>query len=147
LAALGIVAAVMIGLVLAGETVIALALLFMCLVGGASVNGMQAFMYAVSSHSYPTSIRGSAIGVAQTFSRVGALASPPAAAWYFASDLSVTTFLFMMAGVMCLTTVSFFLIPSHIPKNAKEDEADTGKKSQAKPDTAMPHAKVEDVVS
>ena len=49
---------------------------------GASINGMQAFIYAVAAHSYPTEIRGSAVGLAQTVSRIGAVASPMVASAY-----------------------------------------------------------------
>lgn len=123
LAALGAVATVVMALLLQVDTVSAFLLLSACLIGGASVNGMQAFMYAVSAHSYPTQIRGSAIGMAQTFSRIGAVLSPIVAGIYFAMEPlpSVSAFLFFMAAVIMLTVTSFFLIPSHIPKNEKPD--------------------------
>ncbi len=93
-------------------------LLALCLLAGASVNGMQAFMYAVSAHSYPTEIRGSAVGMAQTFSRIGAVLSPTAAS-YFAMQPTppVNNFFLFVAGVIVITVVSFWLIPSQIPPN------------------------------
>ena len=119
LAALGAIATAILALLLHNNDVASFPLLAMCLVAGASVNGMQAFMYAVSSHSYPTAIRGSAIGMAQTFSRIGAVGSPIVAGIYFAMEPmpAVSTFLFFVAAVMMLTVTSFFLIPTHIPKN------------------------------
>lgn len=119
LAALGAVATVIIAMMLGGESVATMPLLVMCLIAGASVNGMQAFMYAVSAHSYPTNIRGSAVGMAQTFSRIGAVASPIVAGIYFAMEPlpPVSTFLYFVAAVIMLTVTSFFMIPSHIPKN------------------------------
>ena len=36
-------------------------MLVLSFVVGMSINGMQAFMYAVAAHSYPTEIRGSAV--------------------------------------------------------------------------------------
>ena len=119
LAGLGALATLMIAMMLAGDNVSGIALLAMCLLGGASVNGMQAFMYAVSAHSYPTEIRGSAVGMAQTFSRIGAVGSPVVAGIYFAMEPmpAVSTFLYFIAGIILLTATSFFMIPSHIPRN------------------------------
>lgn len=88
---------------------------------GVSFNGMQAFMYAVAAHSYPTEIRGSAIGLAQTISRVGALASPWVAKHYMEMSPQPPTsqFFWFVAATAFITALSFFLIPSHIPKLAK----------------------------
>jgi MFS transporter, AAHS family, 4-hydroxybenzoate transporter len=119
LAFLGVVATAIIGMMLVVEVTSSFQILTMCLLAGASVNGMQAFMYAVSAHSYPTEIRGSAVGMAQTFSRLGAVLSPSAAGIYFAMDPlpPASTFFAFLAGTMMLTVISFFLIPSHIPRN------------------------------
>jgi len=121
LAFIGAVASAVIGLVLVGAATDQTKLLVLCLIAGASINGMQAFMYTVSSHSYPTSIRGSAVGMAQTFSRIGAVASPIVASYYFAMKPTppVSAF-FLFVGVCALiTTTSFFLIPSHVPAHTK----------------------------
>lgn len=124
LAFLGVAATIVISMTLsaAGSSFTLLAL---CLIAGASINGMQAFMYAVSAHSYPTEIRGSAVGMAQTFSRLGAVVSPMAASYYFAMEPTppVSTFLWFIAASALVTTISFFLIPSHIPAGGKKDEA------------------------
>jgi AAHS family 4-hydroxybenzoate transporter-like MFS transporter len=87
---------------------------------GMSINGMQAFMYAVSAHSYPTEIRGSAVGLAQTISRIGAVLSPMVASAYFAMQPTpgVNLFFWFVAGCAFITTLSFFLIPSHIPRSS-----------------------------
>ena len=118
LAALGGIASAIIAVLLLAADTSHLLLFLFCLLAGASVNGMQAFMYAVSAHSYPTEVRGSAVGMAQTVSRIGAVLSPAVAAMYFAMDPlpHVSTFFMFMAGVICLTVISFFLIPSHIPR-------------------------------
>lgn len=120
LAFLGAAATAFIAMTLLGEATSASQLLTLCLLAGASVNGMQAFMYAVSAHSYPTEIRGSAVGMAQTFSRLGAVLSPSVASFYFAMQPTppVSTFLWFVAACALITTISFFLIPSHIPANA-----------------------------
>lgn len=119
LAFMGAVATLAIGALLVMDDASTFQLLALCLLAGASVNGMQAFMYAVSAHSYPTEIRGSAVGMAQTFSRVGAVLSPTAATIYFSIEPApvVSTFFMFVAGVMMLTVLSFYLIPSHILRN------------------------------
>ena len=119
LAALGGFASALIAGVLAADAVSTLQLFALCLLAGASVNGMQAFMYAVSAHSYPTEVRGSAVGMAQTVSRIGAVLSPMAAAYYFNMEPmpSVGAFFLFMACVIIITVVSFNLIPSHIPSH------------------------------
>ncbi|MET0292264.1 MAG: MFS transporter [Steroidobacteraceae bacterium] len=88
---------------------------------GMSINGMQAFMYAVSAHSYPTEIRGSAVGLAQTVSRIGAVLSPIVASAYFdmKPQPGVNLFFWFVAGCALITTISFFMIPSHIPSSRK----------------------------
>jgi AAHS family benzoate transporter-like MFS transporter len=75
----------------------------------------------VAAHSYPTEIRGSAIGLAQTISRVGALASPWVAQQYLAMSPQppANQFFWFVAATAFITAVSFFLIPSHIPKHTK----------------------------
>jgi len=121
LAFMGAVATMLIGTILVAGNPTSFQLLALCLLAGASVNGMQAFMYAVSAHSYPTEIRGSAVGMAQTFSRIGAVLSPTAASYYFAMQPTppVNNFFLFVAGVMLVTVLSFLLIPSHIPRNTR----------------------------
>ncbi len=123
LAALGGIASAVMAFVLMADNISITLLFLMCLLAGASVNGMQAFMYAVGAHSYPTEVRGSAVGVAQTVSRLGAVASPWVAGIYFGMDPlpPVSTFFLFMACVIVLTVVSFFMIPTHIPRNSGED--------------------------
>jgi len=122
LALLGVAATALIGLQLTGATspaaftVVALGFL-----AGVAFNGMQAFLYAVGAHSYPTEVRGSALGMAQTVSRLGAWLSPIVAAQY----LTMTdrpgehVFFWFIAACALITVVSFFLIPSHIPKHTE----------------------------
>ena len=63
---------------------------------GMSINGMQAFMYAVSAHSYPTEIRGAAVGMAQTVSRIGAVMSPMVASYSVGLQPTPTVNLFFL---------------------------------------------------
>jgi AAHS family 4-hydroxybenzoate transporter-like MFS transporter len=119
LAAAGSIASASIAFVLAAKETSTIPLFALCLVAGASVNGIQALLYAVGTHSYPTDVRGSAVGMAQTTSRVGAVVSPMVAAYYFHMDPmpSVSAFFLFMATVVVITVVSYFFIPSHIPRN------------------------------
>ncbi|HWL61215.1 MAG TPA: MFS transporter [Steroidobacteraceae bacterium] len=122
LALLGVVATAIIGVLLVAtggpDTSKVLQASFLA---GVSFNGMQAFMYAVAAHSYPTELRGSALGLAQTVSRVGAVLSPMVATYYLALDPrpGADLFFWFVAGCAFITAVSFFLIPSHIPKEQK----------------------------
>lgn len=125
LAAVGGLASAFIAFVLMQEQVSTFQLFTLCLLAGASVNGMQAFMYAISAHSYPTEVRSSAVGMAQTVSRIGAVVSPIVAAYYFSMEPmpSVSAFFLFMAAVIAITVTSFFLIPSHIPRTAPSSVA------------------------
>jgi MFS transporter, AAHS family, 4-hydroxybenzoate transporter len=122
LAMLGVVATAMIGFLLVGGVKPEPGtLIFAAFLAGCSINGMQAFMYAVSAHSYPTEIRGSAVGMAQTVSRVGALLSP----WVAQEYLKMTPmpgadkFFWFVAATAFVTAISFFVIPTHIPSHKK----------------------------
>ena len=119
LALLGVGATALIGFLLVGTANPAESnVLVMSFLAGVSFNGMQAFMYAVAAHSYPTEIRGSAVGMAQTVSRIGAVLSPLVASGYLAMTPlpGVNLFFWFVAGCALITTLSFFLIPSHIPR-------------------------------
>ena len=117
LAFVGVLATACIGLYLMGTgSPSGFSIVLSSFIAGASINGMQAFMYAVSAHSYPTDIRGSAVGMAQTISRIGAVASPAVASAYLAMKPlpGVSLFFWFVAACAFVTTMSFFLIPSHI---------------------------------
>jgi len=64
------------------------------------------------------------VGMAQTISRAGAVISPMVAAFYFNMDPmpSVSAFFLFMAAVVAITTISFFLIPSHIARTTSKTE-------------------------
>jgi MFS transporter, AAHS family, 4-hydroxybenzoate transporter len=120
LAFLGVAGTALIGALLIGaDSPAPTSIKMMSFIAGMSINGMQAFMYAVSAHSYPTEIRGSAVGLAQTISRVGAVLSPIVATGYLTMNPlpGVNLFFWFVAGCALITTLSFFLIPSHIPRN------------------------------
>jgi MFS transporter, AAHS family, 4-hydroxybenzoate transporter len=122
LAFVGVAATALIGVLLMGTaSPVPMNVLVLSFVVGMSINGMQAFIYAVSAHSYPTEIRGSAVGLAQTVSRVGGVLSPIVASAYLAMKPlpDVNLFFWFVAACALVTTISFFLIPSHIERNRK----------------------------
>jgi AAHS family 4-hydroxybenzoate transporter-like MFS transporter len=124
LALLGVASTALIGVLLIGtESPAETNMLVMSFLAGVSFNGMQAFMYAVAAHSYPTEIRGSAVGLAQTVSRIGAVLSPMVASGYLAMNPlpGVNLFFWFVAGCAFITALSFFLIPSHIPRQDPPD--------------------------
>ena len=100
-------------------------LLTSCFIGGAVVNGMQSYLYAVAAHSYPTEFRGAAIGVAQAFSRFGGLLSATVPQVYFKMTPvpPINRFFWFVAVCALVTTISYFLIPSHIPPRGGERNA------------------------
>jgi MFS transporter, AAHS family, 4-hydroxybenzoate transporter len=114
---IGAVATAAIGVLLVGGGGSQFALLAACFTGGAVVNGMQSYLYAVSAHSYPTEIRGAAIGVAQAFSRFGGLLSATVPQVYFKMTPvpPIDHFFWFVAACALVTTISYFLISSHIP--------------------------------
>ena len=126
LAFVGVVATTAIGVYLVGTgSPTPFSIVASSFIAGASINGMQAFMYAVSAHSYPTDIRGSAVGMAQTISRIGAVASPLVASAYLAMKPlpDVNLFFWFVAACALVTTISFFLIPSHIESRSQQTKA------------------------
>jgi MFS transporter, AAHS family, 4-hydroxybenzoate transporter len=90
-----------------------LALIF---VAGMALNGMQCFLYTVGAHSYPTYIRASGVGTAQTVSRIGGFLSGAVGATFFALDPRppVSYFFFAVAAAMLVIVVSFFSLRTHI---------------------------------
>jgi len=115
---IGAVATAAIGVLLLHGGGSQVALLASCFIGGAVINGMQSYLYAVGAHSYPTEIRGAAIGVAQAFSRFGGLLSATVPQVYFRMHPlpSIDRFFWFVAVCALVTTISYFLIPSHIPR-------------------------------
>jgi AAHS family 4-hydroxybenzoate transporter-like MFS transporter len=117
LATLGGIATLIIGALLAaGPQSDAAQILFLCLVAGAAANGMHAFIYAVGANAYPPEVRASAIGLAQTFSRIGGVASASAAPIYFAMQPTppIDRFFWFVAACVLVVVLSFALIPKQI---------------------------------
>ena len=122
---IGAAATAAIGVLLAAHGDATTMLLTSCFIGGAVVNGMQSYLYAVAAHSYPTEFRGAAIGVAQAFSRFGGLLSATVPQVYFTMTPvpPIDHFFWFVAACALVTTISYFLIPSHIPPRGGEHNA------------------------
>ena len=122
LALAGSIATVFIGIMLAaGMADTTAGLLLLILVAGTALNGMQAFLYAVGAHSYPTYIRASGVGCAQTVSRIGGVLSSFVGATYFAikPQPPISLFFYFIAAAIFVVVVTFFSLRTHIPPHAK----------------------------
>ena len=129
LATIGSIAMVLIGVTLvsaAGDAGDVQLLSLIC-VAGMACNGMQAFIYAVGAHSYPTYIRASGVGVAQTVSRIGGVLSSVIGLAYLAikPQPPVSYFFFAVAACIAVVAISFFSLRTHIQgkKNGLHREA------------------------
>jgi len=135
LSTIGAIATFFIGLTLvsagASDTV---KLMLLLVVAGMAVNGMQAFVYAVGAHSYPTYIRAAGVGTAQTVSRVGGVLSSSIGGWFLATNVPVSYFFGAIAVVMLVVVVSFFSLHTHIPPRSKSERAGTPLPATAQPE-------------
>ena len=124
LALVGTIATVLIGLMFAGTVppVAGTQLFVLVCVAGMACNGMQAFNYAVGAHSYPTYIRASGVGTAQTVSRLGGYLGGMAAASYLnlIPQAPVSNFFYAVAGSSFIVAISFFSLRAHIPRKSDD---------------------------
>ena len=111
--------AVVVALALARMPITAPApLLFMTLmiIAGALLNGVQTTMYALAAHVYPTEIRGTGVGAAVAFGRVGNVLA--ARAGNFALDRGGNPAYFTSWAVsMALVMVALAAVKRHIPRS------------------------------
>jgi AAHS family 4-hydroxybenzoate transporter-like MFS transporter len=118
MSAMGAVATLLIGLTIFSNTgsLNGQSLLLFTL-AGVAVNGMQCFLYTVGAHSYPTYIRASGVGTAQTVSRIGGFLGTVAGGSFFALDPQppVSYIFYAIAGAFVLVVVSFYSLRTHIP--------------------------------
>jgi MFS transporter, AAHS family, 4-hydroxybenzoate transporter len=91
-------------------------LLALIFVAGMALNGMQCFLYTVGAHSYPTYIRTSGVGCAQTVSRIGGVLSSVVGGTFFAlRPQPPASYFFYAVGIAILVVVvSFFSLRTHI---------------------------------
>jgi len=114
------VVAIVVSLGLAGMTLSAPAsftLMTLMVIGGALLNGVQTTMYALAAHVYPTKIRGTGVGSAVAFGRVGNVLAPFVG--NFALDRGGTAAYFSSwALTMGLVFASLAAIGRHIPRTS-----------------------------
>jgi len=116
----GCIAATALGVITSSADHTTTAMMFSLVVlAGASLNGMQAFLYTVSAHSYPTYIRGTGMGAAAAVSRIGGVLSSVVGSAFFAAGLSVGSFFYILAAVILITAVSFFALRRQVPPRRK----------------------------
>ncbi len=63
----------------------------------------------------PRPIRASGVGCASAVARAGGILSSVVGSAVFSFGLSAPQFFYVIAGVIVLTTISFFGVPTHIP--------------------------------
>jgi AAHS family 4-hydroxybenzoate transporter-like MFS transporter len=119
LALLGVAATLLIGVALADSSPSMPQLSLLVLAAGSAFSGMQAFLYAVGAHSYPTYVRAAAVGCAQSISRIGGVLGGLAAGAFFGlkPQPALSTFFYALATVVIMVAVSFFLLRTHIAPN------------------------------
>ena len=123
LALVGAIATCLIGLMFAGDVVpqAGTQIFVLVCIAGMACNGMQAFNYAVGAHSYPTYIRASGVGTAQTVSRVGGFLGGMAAASYLnlVPSPPVSNFFYAVAASSFIVVISFLTMRTHIPRKSR----------------------------
>jgi len=89
--------------------------LFLILILGAFVNGVQTTMYALAAHIYPTDIRSTGVGTAVAVGRIGNVVA--AYVGSTAIDRGGSSGYFaLMAGLMLLVCASLAAIKRHVPR-------------------------------
>jgi len=89
-------------------------LLFVILLAGAFVNGVQTTMYALVAHIYPTEIRSTGVGTAVAIGRIGNVLA--AYAGSIALDRGGTSgYFFTWAGFMLVVLLALASVRRHVP--------------------------------
>jgi MFS transporter, AAHS family, 4-hydroxybenzoate transporter len=119
LALLGVAATLLVGIALRDSSSPGPQLSLLVLAAGAAFSGMQALLYAVGAHSYPTYVRGAGVGCAQTISRIGGVLGGLAIGAFFGLQPQppLSRFFYALGTLVIMVAVSFFLLPTHIAPN------------------------------
>ena len=89
-------------------------IVFMLAATGGLINAVQATLYALAAHVYPTVMRSTGVGFATAVGRAGAILSTYAGAWALDAGGS-PAFFAVVAGAMLVAGVSISLIRRHVP--------------------------------
>ena len=90
-----------------------LAVFVMLAVTGGFINATQTTMYALAAHVFPTSIRGTGVGTAVAFGRIGGVLSPIIGAPVLQNGAS--PYFMLIAATMTATFGSLAAVRRHIP--------------------------------
>lgn len=121
-AAIGMVATASVGLTLATGHITELQIFPLVTLAGLAFCGMQGFCYAVASNAYPTYVRGTAVGCAQTVSRAGAVLSSALAGVFLTTGnhLPINLLFYVVGALMSVLLVSYFFIGAHFQPRATQ---------------------------
>ncbi len=81
---------------------------------GGLINAVQTTMYALAAHVYPTAIRGTGVGTAVAFGRIGGVISPSLGSWALDSG-GASEYFAIIATTMTLAFASLAAVRRHIP--------------------------------
>jgi MFS transporter, AAHS family, 4-hydroxybenzoate transporter len=89
---------------------------------GGLINAVQTTMYALAAHVFPTSIRGTGVGTAVAFGRIGGVISPTLGVWALDTG-GPTRYFGIIAAMMTLTFASLAAVRRHVPGTSSAQEA------------------------
>src|SRR5579862_355821 len=81
---------------------------------GGLINAVQTTMYALAAHVYPTAIRGTGVGTAVAFGRIGGVISPSLGGWALDTG-GPGRYFAIIAGTMTLAFAALAAVRRHVP--------------------------------
>ena len=81
---------------------------------GGLINAVQTTMYALAAHVFPTPIRGTGVGTAVAFGRIGGVLSPILGSWALTAG-GASEYFTLIAGTMTMAFVSLAIVRHHVP--------------------------------
>jgi AAHS family 4-hydroxybenzoate transporter-like MFS transporter len=84
---------------------------------GGLINAVQTTMYALAAHVFPTPIRGTGVGTAVAFGRIGGVISPTLGSWALDTGGPARYFT-IIAGTMTMALVSLAAVRRHVPASS-----------------------------
>jgi len=86
---------------------------------GGMINAVQANMFALAAHVYPTDVRATGVGTTIAVGRLGGVVSPYAGAWALEAG-GGRAFFATIAAVMTLVSIALMLVGRHIPPDRRD---------------------------
>ena len=81
---------------------------------GGLINAVQTTMYALAAHVFPTAIRGTGVGTAVAFGRIGGVISPSLGGWALDTG-GPGRYFAIIAGTMTLAFAALAAVRRHVP--------------------------------